>query len=371
MRRLGLAVFLMLASAGGARAYPMFQLSTGTKRCSACHVSPSGGGLLTTWGRDESADTIANGGDGRFLHGVWDPPKWLGLSVDLRHAGLVNDVGDHEGPTLASFPMQADLYTRLVFGAWSLQTTVGVRGSTRPVNPPLYSRIVSREHYAMWKPRGSGAFVRVGRFFVPGGLRLAEHILYSRRYAAQGMLEETYNVSGGWTTDRSELHLTLFVPDFIRPVGHRGRGFGAYYERRLDDATALGASAKLTFGPEDDRHLVGVVAKHWFEGPALLVQAELDGIAQTFHDADATRAQLLLHTGVTWVAKRGWYTTLYYERFDEDLKIDDVSRDAVGLQVQWFPRAHFEVHAFGRWQQVGGLDGEPARLAMLMLHWWM
>ena len=42
-----------------AQAYPQFQFSSGTQRCAQCHYSPAGFGLLTSWGRDEAADTLA------------------------------------------------------------------------------------------------------------------------------------------------------------------------------------------------------------------------------------------------------------------------------------------------------------------------
>src|SRR5579871_5451131 len=109
------AALLFVTLAFGARraeAYPQFQFSSGTNRCSQCHYSPSGGGLLTSWGRDESADTISLGGDGAFLHGLVTPPSWLGIGGDFRFAFLTNDVGSPAGPENAAFPMQADIYLR-------------------------------------------------------------------------------------------------------------------------------------------------------------------------------------------------------------------------------------------------------------------
>ena len=46
-----------LAAPRQAAAYPQFQFSSGTTRCGQCHYSPSGGTLITSWGRDESAAT--------------------------------------------------------------------------------------------------------------------------------------------------------------------------------------------------------------------------------------------------------------------------------------------------------------------------
>ena len=78
---------------GRAFAYPQFQFSSGTTRCSQCHYDPAGGGLITSWGRDESGDTISLGGNGAFAHGAWTPPSWLALGADVRLAGLYNNSG--------------------------------------------------------------------------------------------------------------------------------------------------------------------------------------------------------------------------------------------------------------------------------------
>src|SRR5262249_5473131 len=100
----------LLAWSGEAGAYPQFQFSSGPTRCNQCHYAPAGGGLLTSWGRDEAGDTISLAGDGALLHGAWTPPSWLGLGGDFRLAFIDNDVGGPESPEQAVFPMQLDVY---------------------------------------------------------------------------------------------------------------------------------------------------------------------------------------------------------------------------------------------------------------------
>src|SRR5262245_64427252 len=88
MRRLVLGLLVAgIAVTGFARrasAYPQFQFSSGTNKCSQCHFAPAGGGLLSSWGRSESGDTISMGGNGAFMHGAVTLPSWLGLSFDFR-----------------------------------------------------------------------------------------------------------------------------------------------------------------------------------------------------------------------------------------------------------------------------------------------
>src|SRR3954471_18782816 len=192
IRRSSIAVAIVVAltllgRSRPASAYPQFQFSSGTTRCGQCHYSPSGGTLISSWGRDEAGDTISLGGDGSFLHGVWAPPAWLALGADIRLAGLRNDVGGADSPEVAFFPMQADLYTRFAYDAFSLNVTLGARGVVRPPDASLAGRssdvgqrMMSREHYLMWRPSATGPYVRVGRYFSPYGLRFVEHIFFVR-----------------------------------------------------------------------------------------------------------------------------------------------------------------------------------------------
>ena len=97
------ASLALAVDAKPAAAYPQFQFSSGTQRCAQCHYSPAGYGLLTSWGRDEGADTISRGGDGAFLHGAFSPPDWLALGGDFRLAALRNDSGAADGAEMAVF----------------------------------------------------------------------------------------------------------------------------------------------------------------------------------------------------------------------------------------------------------------------------
>ena len=128
-----------------AEAYPQFQFSTGAARCSDCHYSPAGGGLINAYGRAEAGDTIsAYGGDGSFLHGAWTPPDWVDFGADLRLALLGKDVGDDARGTF--FPMQGDTYVRFAFGQFSAYLNVGPRAAPREPRQSFGQRFVSREH---------------------------------------------------------------------------------------------------------------------------------------------------------------------------------------------------------------------------------
>jgi hypothetical protein len=366
---------------GVAWAYPQWQLSTGAVRCNQCHFSPSGGGLINDYGRDAVGDQLSTfGGNGAFLHGAVGLPGWLALGGDFRGAFVVNDVQDPGGPQVAAFPMQADLEARVALPAgFSVEAVGGLRGQVRNPNevvplqnyqPVSTSQLVSREHYVLWEPEALGPYVRVGRFFAPYGLRMAEHILYINRDLGFDELEETYNVSGGVIYPNAELHLTLFAPDFVRHIGSDEKGFAAYLETRLhDDTVALGFQTRLAIDPGVTKLMTGGLGKVYVERLRTLFLGEIDVVNKFFTDiGDPVRTQIVGAIGFTVLPVPGVMATLLGERNQIDVAFPD-SQTAATFLLNWFPYAHFETQLMGRLQFPSG--GETAKTLFLQIHYFL
>jgi len=384
----GVVGLCLLAPARAALAYPQFQFSSGTTRCGQCHYSPSGGTLITSWGRDESGDTISLGGDGSFLHGLTTLPSWLALGADFRAAFLYNNVGGPESPEIAVFPMQFDVYARAAYEAYSLNVTIGDRGVVRPPDPSLSgrtgdftARLMSREHYFMWRPSATGPYVRAGRFFAPYGLRLAEHVYFVRRYTGFNLYEETYNLSGGYVADDWEVHATAFLgipaslPDFLGAVGIPESGGAVYAEKRFAGMAAVGLQSRIGIASEEARYQGGVVGKLWVEQARLLFLGEADLIREQVPAASAGESQFVSYLGATYCI-RGFMAGAAYERFQEDLAVSGTGRNAYDGEVNLFPWAHFELSLFMRYQKPqavagGGPDSSAASLVMLQFHYYL
>lgn len=371
---LGLALVfaLLVLGARAAAAYPQFQLTTGADRCQACHVSPGGGGLLDAYGRDEAGSTISARGDGRLLHGLWEPPGWLLLGGDFRGA-LGAKLQDERRRTLA-FPMQADLYATARFGAWSVNVTGGVRGVARDPAPDLIYRLASREHYVMYQREpGAGLYARAGRFFPIHGVRSQDHTAYVRRYLGQHTLEEPYALSAGHFADDWEAHAALFAPQPVPLLGSGPRAYGAtaYYERRVaDGAAAWAAQGKLAITDEDVRISAGAVGKLWIESAGLQLLAELDVQRQSF-DTGPARLQLASYLGASRLFLPGWMLTAAVQHWEPDLTLRSSARAAAELNVQWFASAHLELHWLGRLEAVGNDFDAPGLLGLLQLHYFL
>ena len=396
MRKLLLC--LIVATAGtigfarGAAAYPQFQFSSGTNKCSQCHYSPAGGGLLSSWGRSESGDTISMGGDGGFLHGAVTLPSWIALGLDLRLAGTRTDDGSQQAPRAAWFPMQADAYARFAFtDAFSLYLQGGVRGEVRPasgfsntgagqINTDLGTvadRFISREHYLMWRPSATGPYARLGRFYAPYGLRFVEHIYYVRRYTGYQLYNETYNVSGGYVADDWEVHVSAFTPpptsfpDPLSAVGARESGVAAYFEKRMNDMAALAAQARIGIGSAVSRYQGGLVGKLWIDQAKLLFLGEANFIRQQVSAVAYGQNQFVSYLGVTALPVRGLMPAIAYERFQENLSVAGTGRNSILGQVNVFPWAHCEVVLLFRYEMVGNASQPANTLGMLQLHYYL
>jgi hypothetical protein len=375
------AVGVLFALAAPAAAYPQFQLSSGSARCSQCHISPTGGGLLTQWGTAESGDTLTPGGDGRFLHGLVTLPEWLQLGGDFRVAALANDVGSTDGTEFAAFPMQADVGAAIKSGALRLVGYLGARGRVRSgaptstdssgsmvESPSLASYFISREHYVMYQPdEAAGIYVRAGRFAAPYGLRLADHTAYVRRYLGYNLLEETYGIGVGYLADAVEIHATGFVYDPLQGGPRKEVGGAVLVEMQPGDAV-IGFSARASKASTDTRLQAGAHAKLWIENAKLLVQGEIDGVHQSF-DAGGARNQLAAYVGPVLIPTKGLYTGVAYQAFAEDLAVHSVLHQGIDAWASYLPRAHFEIMLNARGQRIG--PQEHAYLAMLQLHYYL
>jgi hypothetical protein len=376
------ALPLLLASRP-ASALPQFQLTSGTNRCGQCHYAPAGTGLISAWGRDESADTISRGGDGSFLHGLWAPPSWLALGGDVRLVSLMSNTGGPESPERVSFPMQADLYARFVLPEGiSLNIIAGDRGIVRPEDTTIsgrtssaVDRFMSREHYLMWRPSATGAYVRAGRFFAPYGLRLVEHIFYSRRFTGNALYEEPYALSGGFVADDWEIHATAFVPiprsfpDPLQSIGYKEKGGTVFGELRFGNIGLLGLQTRIGIGDEEARYQGGTIAKAWLDSAKLLFMGQADVIYQTIKGSSEAQTQFVSYAGLTLIPIRGLMATAAYERFQENLEIKRTGHNAYDLEVNFFPWAHIELLILGRIQQ--NADGTNATLGMLQFHYYL
>ncbi|MFI5183654.1 MAG: hypothetical protein ACHQNV_04590 [Vicinamibacteria bacterium] len=217
MRRAGafiLFAFGLAFVAGNASAEPIF-LSKQYARCTTCHYSPTGGGLLTPYGRSLSRQELSTTGKSEptqqqpditgkeeaFLWGILG--KSLGpvdVGIDMRPGYLSFDFGGTS--THQTLWMNADLLAAYRVNGWTVYGEVGREPQ------PNGSKIDSYEYWVGYESE-KGLGVRAGRFLPAYGLRLADHTAYNRIGLGLDIYDQVYGLELSQTTDRHLLQLCV------------------------------------------------------------------------------------------------------------------------------------------------------------------
>lgn len=201
MKRRAAALAIVVSAAATAGAEPAF-LSRQYTRCTNCHYSATGGGMLTPYGRSLSRQELSTfgasvAGAGReqeFLFGALRDatgPVKLGLELRPSHLKLEGPGYDSTRDLLMNASFQA-AFTR---GGWTVFGEVGRQ--PRGDDP----RVASFEHWVSYRsPRGLG--VRAGRFLPAYGIRFADHTSFTRAPLGLDNEDQVYAVELSFAGDR-------------------------------------------------------------------------------------------------------------------------------------------------------------------------
>ena len=209
-------VIAALGAAGSVRpasAEPTF-LSKQYPRCTACHYSSSGGGLLTPYGRSLSREEISTfgrrgpggvpatgstAGEEGFLFGALSSESPLQLGLDVRPSHVDVDV---PGRAIAdrNFLMNLDLQAAWRRDRWTAYGSVGRA-------PAGGGEFVSYEHWVSWQVTDTVS-VRGGRFLPAYGVRFADHTSFTRARLDLAQDDQVYGIELDVSTDRTLLQVS-------------------------------------------------------------------------------------------------------------------------------------------------------------------
>jgi len=307
------AFALLLLAPSRAHAYAwMIKHSYGS--CVTCHADPSGGELLTEYGRaqgdlllrmrysadDVSAKASQRGGGGSdsfdsfdedfdvkggaaqeqqaapaatapestqqgpsptagFLWGLVDLPDFLLLGGSYRHMNILEPSGDD---VFTTFPMQMDLYGHVQFGAFRAGGTLGL--SHVPAGSP-HARaaqittgqghdwnLLSRTHW-LGLDIGEKYTLRAGRLNVPFGVRIPEHVAWVREATRTDReSDQQHGVALAYNGDFLRAEVMAIAGNYqINPDIWRERGYSFFVEALVTDRMGVGLSSLLTVASAD------------------------------------------------------------------------------------------------------------------------
>jgi hypothetical protein len=230
------------AGAGLGSAEPMF-LSKQYTRCASCHFSPTGGGLLTPYGRSLSREELSTTGRGsnnprehEFLLGaLGNSLGAVSLGVEFRPASLNIDFGGSSFDR--NFIMNTDVTAAFRKDRWTAYLEAGRQGRS---SKPVYK---SFEHWVSYqKERGLG--IRAGRFLPAFGIRVPDHSAFTRTPLGLNTMDQIYGVEFTHVSEKRLVQVSLGPGRADSLVKDDGRGAATATARvQLD----FGSSRSLVF----------------------------------------------------------------------------------------------------------------------------
>ena len=283
-RRLLFAAVLAAAGAGRAGAEPIF-LSRQYTRCTTCHFSPTGGGLLTPYGRSLAREELSTTGKSHDAAGSTasaSGPSLLdnrlgpvSVGIDVRPAHL--DVRFDGGSVTRDFLMTADIIAAYRVKEWTVYGELGRQPRSSGAKIDSYEYWVSRQG-----EKGLG--FRVGRFLPAYGVRLADHTAFTRAPQGLNIYDQLYGLEVSHSGDRHLLQLTAGPGRADSILDHDGRrAFTAAGRMQMDfgSRTVLVLSGLYRGASElTTRNRMGGVALGFAPTRRFTTWTEVDALSQ-------------------------------------------------------------------------------------------
>lgn len=390
---LGLGVLVLPVSA---QAYP-WMVRHNYASCGSCHLDPSGGGLLTQYGRAQtqflletqwtppSEDGEASPSTGPAW-GLVKPPEWLALGASFRGGWLMSRSATPGAgtPTTAGRPIQmaSDLRAGVLAGPLRAGASLGLAlrqakaASLNRFTPGMEdgAKLVAREYWAGLSLLEDQLVVRAGRMNLPYGIRSTEHLLWARAATRTDTNDQQqHGLSVAYTGEKLRGELMAVLGNLqVRPASYHERGASGYAEYAFAPNLAAGVSTLVTFAQLDLarregnalRQAHGLFARYGVT-EALALMAEVDALVSS---TEQSGAQL---GGVGYVQAdlelvRGLHLLGTVEALRQD-RMDPGGVQLGGwLSAGWFFARGLELRVDGIYRRIPTLGSQPTSQLMLM-----
>ncbi len=299
-----------------AEAYP-WMIRHEYNNCIACHTDPSGGGLLTPYGRGQSQVLLStkysneevNPGKFIFFAGFAELPNSVNLGAWFR-TGYIKRPDDKPGGADNLVAMRYDFQAQVNVDKVKFNVSLGVsprdeanpysQGAwlTRRLGPkgdgtivPKEVQVISREHWVGYEV-SDAVMLRAGRINQPFGLRNFEHNSWVRSSTKTDYItNQQHGLTASYGDEHVRGEVMAILGNYqIAPDSYRERGYAGYVEFAVGQYQAVGFSSLMTYQSVDPgkavsvfRQAHGPYTRYTITKPVVLL-AEIDVLANSFQD---------------------------------------------------------------------------------------
>jgi hypothetical protein len=365
-----LTLLAVIAFSASSNAY-VETMTHGYQDCRACHVSPSGGGLLTDYGRSLSNELMSRWGSEKSaepLFGAIANTDNLKYGGDARAVQFYQHSNSDHVNEIFRMQQNVELGWHASKNVW-LVGTVGTKEG--PTHSPDQGTFLSERHYVLIQPTDH-LTVRVGKFRLNYGLNEPNHSRKIKDALGFPELSETYNLEVAQFNESNELFITASMGrlDMARNA-EAERSLSVSADQFIGTKSKVGFSTLMGESADLRRFLIGLWGAGAVTAHSVLL-GELDH--QTSHAAaDPTKAVNALTGLIRWgyTGSKGLMPYFIYEHLQEDMSDANTVMWAPGVGVQFMPYPHFEIQAEYQRQMFSSAPNEFTNWALLMLHFYI
>lgn len=347
-------LFFIIFYSQNVQAYPNF-IGHGYTSCINCHYNPFGGGPITDYARAVAATTISSRNfypesisDEKLANSsgfLFNKPKntWLRSQLNYRGFQLVRNPNSSSQEKTMWINMQADARLILKFGENDRFIAAGNVGYAPPeknASTTKQDKWRSREYYMGYKITPKIG-VYAGLMDKIYGIRIIEHIAYSRIFPQVTQNDQTHGITGHYIGESWEAGLQIFAGNLMQETGIQMKGFALTGEKTLLGIHRLGGSF---ISSENDYLKLSSMALHarmnLKEGSALLFEIGRSTQTVTRTNKANTSQYGLLQTYLR--PARGWYLLNNVEYIKNNIE-EDPYTIRWGPGVQYFPIQRIEL----------------------------
>jgi hypothetical protein len=339
-----------------AHGYPEM-IRYGLVSCASCHFSPSGGGLVSSYGREQSSEFLRMFGgvksgatDGQdvgsvdqgsaqdfdFLHGTVELPDWLTVGGDIRAVKSTVRSADvnHQSSKLT----EADVELALTFSRLDLVASGG-----RIEKPETgHGEFISRRHYVILNPSEDILF-RAGRFFPAFGIGTPEQDIGIKRDLGWGSERETYNLEVVYFHESYEITADAIFGRPDQPNLHREEGFSTKAVIHILETHAIGLNMYQGKNDTTERRLYGIYGLLGLTSQlAFLTEIDFQQL-HAFGKVSPLQNGRVIYNKLSYEVTRGLNLTATGEQSFIDVTRPSLLQNTFGAGIQAFPIPHLEI----------------------------
>lgn len=341
----------------------------GYVNCTACHVSPSGGGILNQYGRELSKEllsTWSKEGEQKPFYGLIKDSDKFFLAGFVRGLQLHRETATvKEGRPIL---MQADIEAAAIFSSITVAGTVG-RQEYR-TSEAEGVRTFSRRHYVNYNYQDKHN-IRFGRFQNFFGLNDPNHTLYVRRDLSFGQDTENYYLEYSYLGENVSSYIAKSFSDIQdRFSTNNENNYSLSLSYFWADKQKLGFSIYRGDDTNQER-LVGSLWGILSVTENLFVTSEIDYQDKKSKNLNTKRFGYVTSNKVSYELLKGALPYLLFEHSALDLNDDLSKKTGWGVGIQFFPRPHFELAAQWEKEKLDNVENSDTDVGWLMLNFYL